>query len=160
MLLQCYNKYSIIIRRGLLIIRWLILYVSVCECPWVEHHTYEPYSLPSCQSEALLCFYPLLQKCFQFYFSFSHFPETTVFLFFSFNSTVPWQGQKTFPHKEILHCSIDSVSTSFLQKKFSLEINISVWFLYPMILVITIMIKIITQPMKFWFIHFLLQRLD
>ena len=91
-LLQCCNNCNI--RRGLLIIRWVILCVYVCECPWVEHHTYKPYSSPSCQGEPLLCFYPLLWKCFQFYFSFSHFPETIVFhfLFFFFKSAMPWQG--------------------------------------------------------------------
>ena len=81
-LLQCYNKCNI--KRELLIIRWIILCVYVCECPWVEHHTYKPYSSPSCQGEPLLCFYPLLWKYFQFYFSFSHFPETIVFSFFFF----------------------------------------------------------------------------
>ena len=91
-LLQCCNNCNI--RRGLLIIRWVILCVYVCECSWAEHHTYKPYSSPSCQGEPFLCFYPLLWKCFQFYFSFSHFPETIVFLFFSFflNLAVLWQG--------------------------------------------------------------------
>ena len=150
------------ITRGLLIIRWVILCVYACECPWVEHHTYKPYSSPRCQGEPLLCFYPLLWKCFQFYFSFSHFPETTIFFFFFFffNSAMPWQGWKMFSHKEILPCSIDSVSTSFLQQKFHFKINISVLFLCPVTPVIAIMFKIITQPMKFWFIHFLLQSLE
>ena len=121
-LLQCYNKYNI--RRGLLIIRGIILCVYVCECPWVEYHTYRPYSSPRCQGEPLLCFYPLLWKCFQFYFSFSPFPEKIVFLFCLIQQFLG-KDRKLFHIRkycrvlQILSQFILATEVQFLNKRFS-----------------------------------------
>lgn len=115
------SSLKIIIKRGLLIIRWVVLYGSERECPWVGHHTYKPYSSPSCQGQPFLHSYQLLWKGFQFYFSLSlslSFPRNNSVFFFFLSQQCLGNDGKLFHIKKCCHL-IDPVSTSFLQQNFN-----------------------------------------